>query len=224
MAITQVQTIVYASGTTSATASYVNTPTEGNLLIAYAGHGAETMAGASISGFTLVVSAKTNTSRCVGIYYKIAGAAESKNVVLTGTNPCRIAIEEWSGLTLATPDASASTADTGSSVTSRSSGTTGTTVAVEELAVAVVPPSGPTASQTWSNSFTQTYGTSNFFTAYRLLSVTGSCETTLSWTTAKQAGGMIATFRAGQALRANYLHARRDRMNTKGVSKQNSLA
>jgi hypothetical protein len=224
MALTQVQAPVYGSGTTSALASFASTPTQGNLLIAYAGTGSETMAGAAISGFTLLIAVKSNTDRGLGIYYKVAGAAESKDVTLTGTSPCRLAIEEWSGLNAVESDKTASTPDSGSTVTSRSSGTTATTTAPDELAVAMLAPGGSTTGQSWSNGFTQSYGSNNYFTGYKVLTSMGAVETTLSWTTARNCGGCIATFKAGMAPRANYLHARRDRMNTKGVSLQDFLA
>jgi len=134
-------------------------------------------------------------------------------------------IQEWSGLVGPILDKVADVDDTGSAVTSRSSGTTATITNSEELLISGQAPSGTTSGESLSNSFTLSYGINAMFMGYLVAAAAATYETTLSWTTSRQCGGCIATFMATPAASpANYLHARRDRMNTKGVSKQNSLA
>ena len=225
MAISLVQGPTYGSGTGTATASFTNTPTEGNLLVVLIRTGEVNFNNTTVAGFTKAVETLTDTARALAIFYKTAGASESKDVVGSCAGiGMRLVIQEWSGLVGPILDKVADVDDTGSAVTSRSSGTTATITKSEELLISGQSPAGLTSGESLSNSFTLSYGTNAMFMGYRVAAAAATYETTLSWTTSRQCGGCIATFMVGTALRANYLHARRDRMNTKGVSKQNSLA
>lgn len=180
----------------SVTISWNTTPTQGNLLIAV-GRGTTTIGNASISGWTLASSALITTgASTVGIWYKVAGASEG-NVTLdwTGSTTTGFAIMEWSaGATIL--DQISKTDDTGGTVTSRSSGTTPTTTVDDELVIAGVGTGASTTAQSWSNSFVDEYSpdTVTFYIGSLVVSSTGTYETTMSWTTARRAGGCIATF------------------------------
>jgi len=202
--ITNVQAAKYGSAASnSVTVSWTSTPTSGNLLVARAIGAAATDAGA-ISGWTLVSSARYGaTTGFVSIFVKVAGGSEGNvTVTFTGSNPTRLVIEEWSSSTgwAATPlDQSANTNNAGSTVTSRSTGTTGTTTVADELAVSVIGWGSAVTGISWSNSFTDSFsqptGSLTFGGAHKTLSATGTVETTASWTTARLAGAAIATFK-----------------------------
>lgn len=199
MAISRVQGPVYiAEADDSVTASFANTPTSGNLLIAFGSSDDVVIASASIAGFSLITSAKCSANISIGLWYKVAGGAESKDVTLhwhlsTGT---RLIIEEWSGLDPAPLDNSAAHATDDSSVTSWASGTTANTTAAVELCIAAFGTGGNVTAQSWSDSFTESYAADRSFLGYRVVTSTGTYTTTLSWTTSRKCGGLIATFKA----------------------------
>jgi hypothetical protein len=184
------------------TTPFTNTPTEGNLLIAWA-KAAGVADILAISGWTKAISVQYGTSSGFGcIFLKIAGAGESKDVVLvaTGSSNVALTIEEWTGLPSAVVDKTASTANSGG-VTSKSSGTTAATTADEELAIAICALGNTITSPSWSNSFTDEVqngtGDISLIGASKILSSTGTQETTASWTTSRVAGAAIVTFKAG---------------------------
>jgi len=230
MAISQAQAYAVGSGTNTATASLASTPTEGNLLIAVGSSSTGELAGASLTGWTLVTSAEYSLTAhlVVILWYKIAGAAESKDVTLNWTTggTVRLVIEEWRGLHPTSPlDKSAKHDNDNSTYTSWSSGTTATTSVGDELWYAAFRTNAAVTNRSFSNSFTKSYDLSTFVTGFLVVSATAAAETTYSWTTAAKCGGLVATFKVAPAANpACYIHARRDRMNTKGVSKQDSLA
>lgn len=200
--ISNVQAAKYGSAASnSVTVSWTSTPTAGNLLVARAIGVSATAAGA-ITGWTRVVSAQYgSTAGHVAIFFKIAGASEGNvTVTFTGATTTRLVIEEWSNSAgWAGSDVSANVNNTGSSVTSRSSGTTGTTAQADELAVAVWGAGGAVTSISFTNSFTSSFqqptGSLTFWGAHKVLSATGTVETTASWTTARLCGGCVATFK-----------------------------
>jgi hypothetical protein len=209
MAITKVQGVTVATAATNTvTTSFTNTPTSGNLLIAVLQSTANgTPTGDSVTGFTFAVRVQQGGAAHLALYYKVAGASESKNVVGTWTSSTNLnlAIMEWSGITSATLDKTASTATTGSGVTSRSSGTTATTTANIELCIAAFGQGNTTTAQSFSNSFTDEFSpdTVPMAIASLITSSTGTYETTESWTTSRVAGGLIATFKDGATLIGN---------------------
>jgi hypothetical protein len=189
----------FAALADSLTVSYTNTPTEGNLLVAVArsSNSGATIDKAAISGWTLAISASVGTNIDAGIWYKVAGASESKDVSLTWTDATAISmiIEEWSNTTIL--DKTAKTDNSGA-VSSKSSGTTASTTADNELCIAAFGIGNTTTNQSLSNSFNLELlypGTLTLAMASKVVSSTGAQETTLSWTTARVAGGMIATFK-----------------------------
>jgi hypothetical protein len=203
MAIAKVQSAVYNSRAgNDVTAAFVDTPTEGNLLIAF-GRGPSAATNASISGWTLATSTLNTVAGWIVLFYKVAGAAESKNVTLawTSSTDTRLIIEEWSGLSATPLDKVADLDNTGSTVTSKSSGTTDTTTVADELCIAAFSHGSTISDQSWSNSFTEEYGVAAglMYLGSKVVSSTGAQETTLSWTTARLTGGLIATFKGVSA-------------------------
>lgn len=200
MAIAKVQGPFYNSGTTPLTKSFTNNPTTGNLMIAFA-KGSTAATNASIPNWTLATSTLCTSSGWSALFYKVVGAGESKDVVLTWTSSAGtyIIIEEWSGLSATPLDQIADTDNTGSTVESRSSGTTSATTVADELCIAGFAMGNPVTSQSWSNSFTEEYGgpptTLLIFLGSLIVTSTGTQTTTLSWTTARLTGGLIATFK-----------------------------
>lgn len=201
--ITRVQGPAYANyAGTSVTASFSTTPTPGNLLIALGRSGGSVIANASIPGWSLACSSLiVSGGSTLGLWYKVVGAGEAKDVTLSWTNSTvtKVIIEEWSGLSLAPLDQTASAHDTGSTVTNRSSGTTPPTTFPDELCLAGFGLGDTVSAESWSHSFAREYresATPMFLLGAKIVSTTGTCETTLSWTTARRAGGLIATFKA----------------------------
>jgi len=199
MAISKVQNAVFIYETdASVTASFVSTPTEGNLMIALGRGSTDGSTRASISGWTNAVYTMTiSTANTMGIWYKVAGASEPKDVTLdwTSSTTTYLAIEEWTGL-MATPLDKVANVDNTGLVTSKSSGTTDTTTVADELCLAGFGLGTIVSEETWSNSFTlECVYNHKFFLGSRIVSSTGTYETTLSWTTSVLAGGLIATFK-----------------------------
>lgn len=200
--ISNVQAAKYESNASnSVTVSWTSTPTSGNLLVARAiGVGASD--GGSITGWTRVDYARYGASTgYVAIFVKVAGAGEGNvTVTFTGSNPTRLVIEEWSNSDgwASSPIDQYTHSDAGSTVTSKSTGTTGTTTINDELAVSVIGWGSAVTSISWSNSFTSSFeqpASITFSGAHKVLSATGTQETTASWTTARLAGAAIGTFK-----------------------------
>lgn len=201
MAIAKVQGVFNnRNAGTPVVASFTNTPTSGNLLIA-AGWGATAQTNASITGWTMATWTKTAGANWEALFYKVAGASESKDVSLawTGSSDTALIIEEWGGFTgTPTLDKIADVDTDGTDVTSRSSGTTAATSVAAELCIAQFGMNNTVTAQSWSNSFTEEkafpVGALQFFVGSLIVAATGTYETTLSWTTGRKAGGLIATF------------------------------
>src|SRR3990167_7116181 len=143
----------------------------------------------------------------VRIAYKVAGVSEPSTVTFTqSADSAVLSIAEWSGLTNAIHDATASTGRT-IDATSLSSGTTGTTTAEDELAVAMVGIRSAISVGSFTNGFTTREEeahvgsvSTSILVGDKVLSATGTQETTGSWTTAGVSMAAIATFRADTAI------------------------
>ena len=200
MAISKVQDAAFIQeADASVTKSFPNTPTEGNLMIALGRGSTDGSTNASISGWTNAVYTTTGTTaNTLGLWYKVAGAAESKDVTLNWTDSITtyLVIEEWTGLS-ATPLDKIANVDNSGGVTSKSSGTTDTTTVDDELCMAGFGMGNTVSAESWSNSFVQEYVNAGhlFFLGSLIVSSTGTYETTLSWTTTRVCGGLIATFK-----------------------------
>ena len=198
MAISKVQDVVFATDNDAdVTAVFVNTPAEGNLLIAWA-RVESADGGGSISGWTKAIEVPfAATSKYASIFYKIAGASETKNVTLVqaGAAAVHLAIEEWTEVTALDKTA---TNPNGASATSLSTGTTATTIVAAELCIAIMGLNNTVTSPSWSNSFNTEFskpaGAILLLGGSKIISSTGTQETTASWTTSRTCGGAIATF------------------------------
>ena len=161
MAITKIRGPTSAGGTNGATATFSGTPAPGNLLIAAVFSNTTTAASASISGWTQAQHAIHSTTGTpeIALFYRVAGAGEPTPVPLvwTGGGTCQLSIEEWTQSTGGAwaLDQIAATNNTGSGVTSRSSGTTPITTYPDELAIAVFGTANTVTAQSYSNGFTE---------------------------------------------------------------------
>lgn len=219
--ISNVQAAKYGSAASNAvTVSWTSTPTAGNLLIARAIGVAATDAGA-ITGWTQEKSAQYGASTGhVAIFSKIAATGEgSVTVTFTSATTARLVIEEWYNSDgWVGGDATERVNNTGSTVTSRSTGTTGNTAMPDELAVSVIGWGGAVTGISWSNSFTASFeqptGSLTFAGAHKVLSATGTQETTASWTTSRLAGAAIATFKGRADKKITIINQAVNRSNT----------
>src|ERR1035437_4260261 len=131
MAAFFVQSASQTATTTPVTATLSSTPIKGNLLVAVV---VANVAGASvsISGFTSAKIQAFVATGSVEIFFKICDGTDTTSIQAVGTlaTLMQIHVFEFSGFntTIASVlDLTASTADSGVTVTSRASGTTGTT-------------------------------------------------------------------------------------------------
>jgi len=199
MAISKVQNAVFGiDGGVDVSVNFPNTPTEGNLMIALC-RGTQVATNASIPGWTQATSTESNDPdvEFIVLFYKVAGAGESKTVTLTWTSSTvvNMIIEEWTGLSATPLDQIANVNAIATEAASRSSGTTPTTTVADELCIAGFAMNNSVSAQSWSNSFTEEYDYNYLFLGSRIVSSTGTYETTLSWTTNRECGGLIATFK-----------------------------
>ena len=200
MAIARVQAAVqgYQAGTPAAV-SFVNTPAQGNLLWAY-GVGSTAATNASISGWTLAITTRCASAKWAALFYKVAGAAESKDVSLAWVSSTETycIIEEWGGFTGTPTIDKTKNQDYGAAATTQTSGTTGTTTVAAELCIAGFAMGNTFTSPTFSNSFTEEYkgptGALLQTIASLVASSTWTAETTATWVTSRICGGLIATF------------------------------
>jgi hypothetical protein len=154
------------------------------------------------TNFAEAVWTTAGSSGFVSICYRVAGAAEPTELIatITGASSVNMAAVEFSG-TDATPlDKTAYVADTTSSVTSRSSGTTAATTVANELCFAVVRVLTAQTAPSWSNSYTLLdLNGGVMWEGYLVVSSTGAQESTCSWTGSQRAAGLIATFKQATA-------------------------
>jgi len=198
MAISKVQGAFFrAEADGSVTCPFTDTPTEGNLMVAFC-HGNAALINASISGWTLAVSTQCTGTFFATIFYKVAGAAESKDVTITwtGSTDTSIVIMEWTGLT-ATPLDQIANANYTGAVNTKTSGTTATTTVADELCIAGFKMGNTTSAASWSNSFIleNAHAEGIFYVGSLVATSVWEAETTLSWTTDRYCGGLIATFK-----------------------------
>jgi hypothetical protein len=202
MAIARTQNAVVAvAAGTPVTTSFASTPTEGNLLVSIGRSFTNSFTNGSINGWTFAVGTQTGSSAYIGLWYKVAGAGESKDVALAWTSSTETTqiIQEWGGFTGTPTLDKTANANNAGSASSKTSGTTDTTTASAEVCLAAIGQGNAVTSATWSNSFglEKESAAHNLFAGSLVVSSTGTYETTLSWTTARVCGGLIATFMGG---------------------------
>lgn len=200
MALVQVQVQNGSSATDTVTATYGATPTDNNLLIAVYRANTDESTVTPPSGWTRANTVAVTVGHH-SIWYKIA-SSDPAGVTFTATGATlgQLHIYEYSGNdTVSVLDKTASTADSGVTVTSRSSGTTATTSQADEVCIAAISLTGGTTLPSWTNSFGSGQLTTRLASVTLIVSSTGTYETTRSWTTAVRAAGLIATFKAAAA-------------------------
>jgi hypothetical protein len=206
--ITRVQTGTgWTAGGTSFAVTLGATPTEGNLLVAVVFTRATAATGPS--GWTRVVTSDPSVSfvNDCAIWVKVAGASESTSYTWTfATNAGAGVIREYASSTgwLSVAGGLVDTeafVDAVAASTSKSSGTTATTAEAVALAVAGFGVRTTVSSQSFSNSFGDLAQTvqdsgnvSHTHLVDKLLSEVAAQETTMSWTTSGEAGGVIGVF------------------------------
>lgn len=179
------------------TATLGSTPIQGNILIAAVtsdvGVGSVAMA-----GWTSVGSIAVGLAGGLVIFYKIAGAAESTSVTSTATLATfmDIHVYEYSSIDVATPlSITATAADSGLGVTSRSSGTTAVVTNGSSLIFAAIAQSLTNgAGASWTNGMAAGITTTHLITADQVNFSNAAQETTASWNTSQRAAGIVATF------------------------------
>lgn len=178
-------------------ATFSTTPTQGNLLVAAVtanvGVGSIT-----ITGWTTGKSIAVGLAGGLIVFYKVAGIGESTTVTANGTLATFMDIQifEYDGIDNASPlDVTGSTADDTTSVTSRSSGASGTLTQANELVFAAVAQAGANGGgASWTNSYTARITTTHLISADLNTTVTTTTNSTGSWTTGQRAAGVILTF------------------------------
>lgn len=203
MAIAQVQKAsVQPGAATSSTATYGATPTDGDKLVAF--FRAQTaLANITLpAGWSNAVSIEGSSALVsLVIAYKDA-SGDGTGVVFTTSASVQqdLAIAEYSGLLAGGPDKTASAASAGTA-TSQSTGTTAATTQADELVLAAMGLNGSAGgfANTWTNSFLQQAALVRSTWAHRIVTATGTFETTEGWTTTQRAAAAIATFKAASA-------------------------
>lgn len=201
MAAFLVQNPVSATAlTTPVTATLGSTPKKGNLLVACVTANV-TAANVSISGWSSAVSISLAAGVWSNqIFYKICDGTDTTSVSASGTlaTVMQIHAYEFSGFNTTTGsvlDQTASAADAGLTVTSRATGTTGSTANADELVIASVGMSSTNGGGlSWTNSFITGVTTTDLATSYLIPIATGTQTTTASWSTLALSAGCIATF------------------------------
>lgn len=207
--INQVQKTSGSGATSPLTVTFGSTPIQGNLLIAITTQGGTGQtADQTVAGFTAVGACAGfpgtgTTTRRVGIFYKIAGASESTSVVetagaFTTVASVDLAIFEYSGLAISSvlDQVANDGLNSGTNVTSRTSGTTAATAQADELAIAAWGTAGGVTGPSYTNGFAAELNITRLQIASKIVSVTGTQESTQTWTTGRACGAQIATFKA----------------------------
>ena len=196
-----------AGDVASINATYGSAPTQDNLLVLvhhYRDDQTVTLPAGWTQAVVRVIDKSTTT-----IAYRIAGAAEGTGVTVSVSRDKHqtLHIFEYSGIDPVSPLDKTASNPCSTPTASCSSGTTATTSVADELVIAAIGLAGASGSwdDTWTNAFTEqstveSTGTSDERSASsiadRIVTTTGTFETTEGWTTNHKAQGAIATFKA----------------------------
>jgi len=184
------------SGSTSATATYPQAPTPGNLLVAITG---DDVNSPTLTGWTNALSTSASAATNTDFWFKIAGQGESRTVTATdaGATHIELATFEYTG-TANGPVKDKTATGGGIGTQTTSSGTTAlTTNWVSELAIAGFYWNAfNQASPSYTNSYTSIAAVnSHLFVAQKILTTPTTAETTITVTgTNGSVGGGIVTF------------------------------
>jgi len=195
------QPIQSKSGTavgTSITVSFDSQPKVGNLLIACVGSN-DGDATNPANWTTAVNKVNVTDDDFIRIAYRVAGVAESLSVAFTGfvgNNQC-LSIAEFDVTNASPSDVSSSAGET-IGATSQTSGTTAATAQNSEISVACWAARAAISAISLSNGFSILHSLSNsisFVSGFKIETASGAKESTMSWTTAGNSIGAIATFK-----------------------------
>lgn len=206
MAATEVQTVIQSHVATTVTVT-IATAVSGNLLIS--AFSQDKSAGTiTIPTDFILINQDVTTDVSVSVAYKIAvGGETSITWTCTGGGGSGGAgwVGEYSGLTATPLDQKAEEANSGSAVTSKSTGITGETAQSNELALAYLAIDSASNFQTgraWTNNFSEIdvyvpgSGAAGISIARKDLVATGTVETTFSTTdTGDQMTAGVVTFK-----------------------------
>jgi hypothetical protein len=216
VSLVQAQSAASNANATSISTTLPATPTRGNLLVAVAGN-ASSSTPLTPAGWSVAIDQTANAPG-QAIFYKIAGAAESATVTISGySSATRLGIQvyEYRGAATSAPlDRTASSSGTG---TVMSSGTTATTSVANELVVAAFVINTGTTVDGWTNAFDERSDVANgggsqstFAGGDVAVSASGTYATTATAAASAAWRGQIATFRARRRVRVVH-EARPDR-------------
>lgn len=197
MAIAQTQKATGVSTGDTSTATLGSTPTNGNTLIAV--HFANATP-TTPAGWTQVRQRNFGTSRYLTAYRKNAGGSEPTGLTVTATGASLqdLHLYEYSGLATAPDDQGVDNASGGA--TSLSTGTTGTTAQADELLMAAVAGiAALNGVNSYTNSFAEQADTARMGSGDRIVSATGTFDTTIAWTTSRSVATMLVTFKGAAA-------------------------
>jgi len=210
-AITQVQQIS-AGNSTDATvvATWPASTTAGNLLVAVVsfrgGSGVTITPPTASPAWTLAVRSDNSTTISTAIYYIANASAQSgaSTWTLSSSQNATLSLIEYSGVAISSPlDKTATNSGSG---TTGNSGTTATTTQANEVAIAGISIDASNKTLTsWTNSFTETNQAvssgggqatrSKMGVAHKILSATGTQNTSVTISAIQNWSGAIATFK-----------------------------
>jgi len=199
MAVTKVQNKNNTNASSSVGATFTSSPTQYNAIVACVwANVARASVSMSGSGWSTANQCSINTDSSSGsMFYKIAGASESSTVTANGTGATNMMIHifELTGVDVNTPlDRTAQTSDVATN-TSVSTGTTATTRRGGEFALAACFQGNTNGGLiSWSNSFLEELSDNRILTASRAATSLATYESTATWTTSRNPGGIIGTF------------------------------
>lgn len=181
-------------------ATFTQAPEAGNLLVAFitASVGVGSIA-ISNSGWTAGPSIAVGIAGGMAAFYKVAASGGGDTTVTSTATLATfmdLQIFEWDGIDNAVPlDKSATSADSGSGVTSHATGSTGTLTQANELAVgAVAQVTANGGGASWNSSFATDVVTTHLISGDLTVTSTSALNPTASWTNSVRAAGLIMTF------------------------------
>lgn len=198
--IIPVQEITATGSGTAPAATFGATPSSGNLLTGViATRGNNSLAQiTNPTGWTTVAEIRLGTSQAVRIIRRISDGTESGAQTAALANSIQWGMQLWEHSSStgwpATPE-DQTHAETTGSVTTFTLGPTGTTAAAVELAVGAVALDDTTTGQNMGSGWTTESMFNRAFAGTIVLSAIGAVSTDPSWTTARSAAGVLATFR-----------------------------
>jgi len=197
---------------TTCSATYPGSPASGDLLIANFFTKSDTSP-TNPSGWTTDVEIINGTNNdYLRICSKIAGAGESATVTFTGlaADLGALGIMRFSGAANPAIDKTASSGFV-TGVTSKTSGTTAATTQGDEVSIVAygirnVAITNPALTNSFiQKNFVTDSNAVSIIDGYFIETVTGTKESTASWTTAADPMGAIATYKAASGVASNQL-------------------